>query len=130
MVCSAILWMTSAWVMRACLFSRPSVLARVAPTPRGARAPAPATLPLGGLPAAAARLYLGRIEAALEALAGAQGGNEVFRREAQMHEVAEAAAVALAVLVLAAARLAEVGDGGELGVKWSAWRGIRSDGQG
>ncbi len=37
-----------------------------------------------------------------------------------MHEVAEAAAVALAVFVLAAAGLAEVGHGGKLGVEWSA----------
>lgn len=64
--------------MRACLLSRPSVLACVASASRGTCAPAPASLPLGGLPTSSASLGLGWVEAALQALAGAQGRDEVL----------------------------------------------------
>ena len=38
-----------------------------------------------------------------------------------MHEVAETAAVALAVFVLPAAGFAEIGDGGKLRVQWATF---------
>lgn len=51
------------------------------------------------------------MQASLELLTCAKGRDELFRGKAQMHEVAKAAAIALPVFVLAAARFTEVGDG-------------------
>ena len=51
------------------------------------------------------------MEAPLEALAMTQGADEVGGSKTEVHEVAETPSVALAVLVLATARLPEVRHG-------------------
>ena len=62
-------------------------------------------------------LSLGRVELPLGALAVLQRFRQVGRREAKMHEVAEATTVAFSVLILATAGFTEVGDGRKLGVE-------------
>lgn len=49
------------------------------------------------------------MQSTLEFLTVAEGAYEVLRREPEVHEVAEATAVAFAVFILSAARFAEVG---------------------
>ena len=90
------------------LLARPPVLTVMStPTPRRAGATSTASFPLPRLPTSTTRRGW-RVQTTLQTLAMAKGTDEVRGREAKVHEVAEAAPIAFAVLVLTTARFPEV----------------------
>lgn len=90
------------------LLPRPPVLTIVASAALGRAGAPPATaLPLRRLPATASSRG-GGVETAFQSLPMPKGTDEVWGSEAEMHEIAEAAAVAFSVLVLTTARFTEV----------------------
>lgn len=88
------------------------------PTLGRAGATSTASFPLSRLPASAARGGW-RVQTTLETLTMAKGTDKVRGGEAEVHEIAEAASVAFAVLVLTAACFPEVGHGGQLRIQWA-----------
>ena len=95
------------------LFPGPPVLAIVPSSPPGARAPRAG---LARFPASAASGLL-RVEPPLEPLAVAEGTHQLWGREPQMHEIAEATSVAFTILVLTAACFTKIGYGRQLRVE-------------
>jgi len=90
------------------LLPRPTIFAIVTTSSStGTGAPAPSALPLTGFPSTAT-FSLRRVQPPFNTLPMTQRADKVFRSQPQMHEVAEASPVALAVFILSAARFAEV----------------------
>lgn len=63
----------------------------------------------------------GRVETTFKALSGIEGGGKGLGGHAEVHEIAEAPAVALSILVLSATGFTEICNGGEFCVEGTTW---------